>query len=118
MQNNVTVIVYHLKKKKKKKYINFSLIFFCFYVHSHQTQKKICHQFSNGKAAVTIIATFLLTSWIVSALISLNFNYTHKVAEPLESFGFLYEKPWTRLGPYVMGMYSLTFHQTFFFFFH
>lgn len=58
---------------------------------------------SHGKAAVAIIITFLLTSWIVSALVSLKFNYTHKVAEPLESFGYLYEKPWTRLGPYVMG---------------
>lgn len=44
-------------------------------------------------------------SWIVSALISLKYNYTHKVANPLESLGYLYEKPWTRLGPYVMGTY-------------
>lgn len=60
---------------------------------------------SHAKAAVTIIATFLLTSWIVSAMVSLKFNYSLKVSEPLESFGFLYEKAWTRLGPYVMGMY-------------
>lgn len=58
---------------------------------------------SHGKAAVAIIVTFLLTSWVVSALVSLSFNYTHKISEPLESFGYLYEKPWTRLGPYVMG---------------
>lgn len=58
---------------------------------------------SHGRTAVALIVTFLLTSWAVSALISLKFNYTHKIAEPLESFGYLYEKPWTRLGPYVMG---------------
>ncbi|XP_031632725.1 uncharacterized protein LOC116346685 [Contarinia nasturtii] len=57
-----------------------------------------------GRTAVALIVTFLLASWVVSALVSLHFNYTHKVAEPLESFGYLYEKPWTRLGPYVMGM--------------
>lgn len=59
----------------------------------------------HAKAAVAIIVTFLLTSWIVSAMVSLKFNYSLKVSEPLESFGFLYEKPWTRLGPYVMGMF-------------
>lgn len=61
----------------------------------------------HGKTAVAIIVTFLLASWIVSALVSLHYNYTHKVAEPLESFGYLYEKPWTRLGPYVMGKFHL-----------
>lgn len=61
----------------------------------------------HAKAAVTIIVTFLLTSWIVSAMVSLKFNYSLKVSEPLESFGFLYEKPWTRLGPYVMGMATI-----------
>lgn len=60
---------------------------------------------SHGKTAVAIVVTFLLTSWIVSALVSLNFNYTHKIAEPLESFGYLYEKPWTRIGPYIMGWF-------------
>lgn len=60
---------------------------------------------SYAKASVVIIVTFLLTSWIVSAVVSLNFNYTLKLSEPLESFGFLYEKPWTRFGPYVMGKY-------------
>lgn len=61
---------------------------------------------SHGRTAAAIIVTFLLTSWVVSALISLKFNYTHKIAEPLESFGYLYEKPWTRLGPYVMGKFN------------
>lgn len=58
---------------------------------------------SYAKASVAIIVTFLLTSWIVSAVVSLNFNYTIKLSEPLESFGYLYEKPWTRFGPYAMG---------------
>lgn len=64
-------------------------------------------RFRHGKTAVALIVTFLLASWIVSALISLQYNYTHKVAEPLESFGYLYEKPWTRLGPYVMGKFRI-----------
>lgn len=51
------------------------------------------------------MTAFLASSWIVTALISLKYNYTHKVANPLESLGYLYEKPWTRLGPYVMGTY-------------
>lgn len=45
----------------------------------------------------------LLTSWAVTAMMSLNYNYIIKISEPLESFGLLYEKPMPRFGPYVMG---------------
>lgn len=62
--------------------------------------------FRHAKAAVSIIATFLVASCLITALVSLHFNYTHKVSAPLESFGYLYEKAWTRLGPYIMGLYQ------------
>ena len=55
------------------------------------------------KTSVIIVFGFLLASWIVSALVSINMNYVFKVSAPLESFGFLYDQPYTRLGPYVMG---------------
>ncbi|XP_037936146.1 uncharacterized protein LOC119670101 [Teleopsis dalmanni] len=56
------------------------------------------------KTAVIIIGTFLLSSWAVSGVISLNYHYTHKVANPFESFDFLYDKPWQRVGTYIIGM--------------
>ncbi|KAL7036067.1 hypothetical protein ACKWTF_008679 [Chironomus riparius] len=57
-------------------------------------------------SAVTTICLLLL-SWTVSIYISLDHGYTHKVADPFESFDFLYDKPWQRFGPYVMGIFFL-----------
>lgn len=54
--------------------------------------------------------TLLFTSWILSAYFSFENSYTHKVAEPFESFDFLYDKPWQRIGPYTMGKLNLSFY--------
>ncbi|XP_075157249.1 uncharacterized protein LOC142230492 [Haematobia irritans] len=56
------------------------------------------------KATVLTLATFLVSSWGISGVISLHYHYTHKVALPFESFDFLYDKPWQRVGPYIIGM--------------
>lgn len=55
------------------------------------------------KTSATLIVGFLLSSWVISATISVNMNYHLRISEPLDSFGFLYDKPWTRIGPYIMG---------------
>lgn len=55
------------------------------------------------KATALIVLTFLITSWGVSGVVSIQHNYTHKVADPFESFDFLYDKPWQRVGTYIMG---------------
>uniref|UniRef100_A0A1I8NHT8 Nose resistant-to-fluoxetine protein N-terminal domain-containing protein n=1 Tax=Musca domestica TaxID=7370 RepID=A0A1I8NHT8_MUSDO len=57
-----------------------------------------------SKAVLLTLATFLASSWAVSGMISLRYHYTHKVSNPFESFDFLYDKPWQRVGPYIMGM--------------
>ncbi|XP_065365687.1 uncharacterized protein LOC135958723 [Calliphora vicina] len=56
------------------------------------------------KTMILTICAFLVSSWGVSGVISLRYHYTHKVAKPFESFDFLYDKPWQRVGPYIMGM--------------
>ncbi|XP_067636142.1 uncharacterized protein [Eurosta solidaginis] len=56
------------------------------------------------KTAALILSSFLFTSWGVTGIISLHYCYTHKVAQPFESFDFLYDKPWQRVGTYIMGM--------------
>lgn len=56
------------------------------------------------KVCATTLLCLLFTSWIITALFSLHFNYIHKVSQPFESFDFLYDKPWQRLGPYIIGM--------------
>lgn len=55
------------------------------------------------KSSALLIVAFLLSSWAISATISVMLNYTLELAEPLITFGFLYDMPWTRIGPYIMG---------------
>lgn len=55
--------------------------------------------------AITLI-TFLISSWSIAGIISLQHQYTHKVALPFESFDFLYDKPWQRVGAYIVGKHQ------------
>ncbi|KDR17635.1 nose resistant to fluoxetine protein 6-like [Zootermopsis nevadensis] len=56
------------------------------------------------KLAVMSLFTFLVSSWFTTALIILNSHHMPSIEEPLGLFDELYDKPWTRLGPYVVGM--------------
>ncbi|XP_046986287.1 nose resistant to fluoxetine protein 6-like [Schistocerca americana] len=56
------------------------------------------------KTAVVTMFTLLVCSWITTAVITLNTNHTPSIDQPLGLFDELYDKPWTRLGPYVVGM--------------
>ncbi|KAH8317357.1 hypothetical protein KR074_009300, partial [Drosophila pseudoananassae] len=56
------------------------------------------------KAVALTLMVFLVSSWSLSGIISLQHHYTHKVALPFESFDFLYDKPWQRVGSYIVGM--------------
>lgn len=64
--------------------------------------------FTTRRFKLTIFATsFLLVgSLIFSMYISVSYKYQHKVAEPFESFDFLYDKPWQRFGPYAVGIFT------------
>jgi len=58
------------------------------------------------------LIVFLISSWSIAGIISLQHQYTHKVALPFESFDFLYDKPWQRVGPYIVGkLTTLIFDQ-------
>ncbi|KAL7742925.1 hypothetical protein ACLKA6_002072 [Drosophila palustris] len=58
------------------------------------------------KAVALALIVFLISSWSIAGIISLQHQYTHKVALPFESFDFLYDKPWQRVGPYIVGMFA------------
>ncbi|KAH8420432.1 hypothetical protein KR009_010307, partial [Drosophila setifemur] len=58
------------------------------------------------KAVAVTLFAFLLSSWSISGIVSLQHQYTHKVALPFESFDFLYDKPWQRVGSYIVGMFA------------
>lgn len=56
------------------------------------------------KTSAIALLFVLFSSWIVAIFVSLHFRYIHKVADPFESFDILYDKPWQRIGPYIVGM--------------
>uniref|UniRef100_A0A182FRE5 Nose resistant-to-fluoxetine protein N-terminal domain-containing protein n=1 Tax=Anopheles albimanus TaxID=7167 RepID=A0A182FRE5_ANOAL len=56
------------------------------------------------RVAAGMLFVCLGGSWLLSMYFSLHYRYTHKVADPFESFDILYDKPWQRIGPYIVGM--------------
>ena len=50
---------------------------------------------------------FLVTSWGTSGILSIHHDYIHKVSDPFESFDFLYDKPWQRVGTYIVGKFLI-----------
>lgn len=56
------------------------------------------------KWAAAAVVTFLATSWITTFVIAMEYNYIARVEEPFALFDQLYDKPWLRIGPYLMGM--------------
>ncbi|XP_054271181.1 nose resistant to fluoxetine protein 6-like [Macrosteles quadrilineatus] len=59
------------------------------------------------RVAVAALLVFLFTSWLTTGLISAEYQYKVRVEQPeLQLFDAIYDKPWTRLGPYLVGMFS------------
>ncbi|XP_053693261.1 nose resistant to fluoxetine protein 6-like [Sabethes cyaneus] len=56
------------------------------------------------KTTTFVMLLLLACSWVTGIFISIKYNYSYKVAEPFESFDILYDKPWQRITPYIMGM--------------
>lgn len=54
--------------------------------------------------AATTLFTFLFSSWITTAVIAFRNNHKPNIDDPLALFDKIYDKPWTRLGPYLIGM--------------
>ncbi|KAK0083723.1 hypothetical protein PV325_008321 [Microctonus aethiopoides] len=46
----------------------------------------------------------LLASWIVTAIITLETEHIPTIENPFDHYESLYDKPWTRIGPYLIGM--------------
>ncbi|KAH8306887.1 hypothetical protein KR018_011696, partial [Drosophila ironensis] len=54
-------------------------------------------------SAITTVV-FLVLSWITTAVIAFTNNHRPNTDDPLALFDKIYDKPWTRLGPYLIGM--------------
>ncbi|XP_071451418.1 nose resistant to fluoxetine protein 6 [Hetaerina americana] len=59
---------------------------------------------SHFRLAAVTTATFLISSWCTTAFIAFQNNHLPSVNDPLALFDKIYDKPWTRLGPYLVGM--------------
>lgn len=46
----------------------------------------------------------MVSSWLTTGLIAFQNNHIPNTDDPLALFDKIYDKPWTRLGPYMIGM--------------
>jgi peptidoglycan/LPS O-acetylase OafA/YrhL len=56
------------------------------------------------KVAATTLVGFMISAWITTGIIAYNNNHMPNTDDPLALFDKIYDKPWTRLGPYLVGM--------------
>ncbi|KAM3966683.1 nose resistant to fluoxetine protein 6 [Aphomia sociella] len=56
------------------------------------------------KFASISLGVVLVSSWVTTIYISVWHQYKAKIQEPFEMFDALYDKPWSRIGPYLVGM--------------
>lgn len=56
------------------------------------------------RVSAVLTCIFLVSSWITTAFIAYNNKHIPGVDDPLAQFDKIYDKPWTRLGPYLVGM--------------
>ncbi|CAH0691218.1 unnamed protein product [Chilo suppressalis] len=56
------------------------------------------------KLATVSLFVVMVSSWATTIYISVWYQYKAKIQEPFEMFDPLYDKPWSRIGPYFIGM--------------
>ncbi|XP_011168766.1 nose resistant to fluoxetine protein 6 isoform X2 [Solenopsis invicta] len=56
------------------------------------------------KIAAFALVSLLISSWVTTGYIALVNNHMPSLDDPLALFDKIYDKPWTRLGPYLIGM--------------
>ncbi|CAH0600636.1 unnamed protein product [Chrysodeixis includens] len=56
------------------------------------------------KCAMISLGLLMVSSWATTIYISVWHQYKARIQEPFEMFDPLYDKPWSRIGPYLVGM--------------
>ncbi|XP_076252786.1 nose resistant to fluoxetine protein 6-like isoform X2 [Rhynchophorus ferrugineus] len=56
------------------------------------------------KAVSVTLGILLISSWIATFVIAMKNKYVATVKDPFALFDELYDKPWMRIGPYLIGM--------------
>uniref|UniRef100_A0AAR5PNC0 Nose resistant-to-fluoxetine protein N-terminal domain-containing protein n=1 Tax=Dendroctonus ponderosae TaxID=77166 RepID=A0AAR5PNC0_DENPD len=65
--------------------------------HIHKGNKQL-------KCVAASISILLLSSWLATFILAIKHDFVAKVQEPFALFDELYDKPWMRIGPYLIGM--------------
>ncbi|KAK4881268.1 hypothetical protein RN001_004587 [Aquatica leii] len=50
------------------------------------------------------VVVFMFSSWIATFVIAMQYKYVARIEEPFALFDQLYDKPWLRISPYLVGM--------------
>ncbi|XP_055606762.1 nose resistant to fluoxetine protein 6 isoform X2 [Uranotaenia lowii] len=56
------------------------------------------------KFAAAVMTCFMVSSWATTGYIAFSNNHMPNADDPFALFDKIYDKPWTRLGPYLIGM--------------
>ncbi|EFA05306.2 nose resistant to fluoxetine protein 6 [Tribolium castaneum] len=59
---------------------------------------------SHFKSGACLLLIFMVSSWITTGYIAYSNSHMPGSDDPLALFDKIYDKPWTRLGPYLIGM--------------
>lgn len=51
-----------------------------------------------------MLVVFMISSWAITGFVAFQNNHIPNTDDPLALFDKIYDKPWTRLGPYLVGM--------------
>ncbi|XP_077286857.1 O-acyltransferase like protein-like isoform X2 [Arctopsyche grandis] len=62
--------------------------------------------FEHLKTAATFFIGLLLLGWATTAMVALKTGYTPSIEDPFSHYDELYNKPWTRIGPYLVGIFT------------
>ncbi|KAL1505652.1 hypothetical protein ABEB36_005168 [Hypothenemus hampei] len=56
------------------------------------------------KYVAVAIGLLLITSWLTTFILTIKHHYVARIQDPFAMFDELYDKPWLRIGPYLIGM--------------
>uniref|UniRef100_A0A1B0D0Z7 Acyltransferase 3 domain-containing protein n=1 Tax=Phlebotomus papatasi TaxID=29031 RepID=A0A1B0D0Z7_PHLPP len=56
------------------------------------------------RIAAAVVSAIMVSSWAITGLVAYSNNHIPNSDDPLALFDMIYDKPWTRIGPYMIGM--------------
>lgn len=73
---------------------------------SNETFFQDALSYRHFKSAAALLIIFTMSSWFTTGYIAYSNSHIPNSDDPMALFDKIYDKPWTRLGPYFIGMVS------------